>query len=85
MKIYIVTLFSRYREGGETIMDKKHGSPQESAEDEARRQFLARCGRFAAVTPPAMALLVSVAAAPDEARASMITGKDKNKDKNKNK
>lgn len=59
-------------------MDEKHGLPQASAEDEARRQFLARCGRFAAVTPPAMALLVSVAAAPDEAHASTVPGGGQN-------
>jgi hypothetical protein len=41
-------------------------------EDEDRRQFLLRCGRFAAVTPPAMTLLLAVAATPSEARASTI-------------
>ena len=66
-------------------MEKKRALPQTSAEEEARRQFLARCGRFAVVTPPAMALLVSVAAAPDEARASTILGRDKDKDKDKHK
>jgi hypothetical protein len=55
------------------------------AEEEARRQFLARCGRFAIVTPPAMALLVTVAAKPDEAMASTVYGRDRNKDKDKDK
>jgi hypothetical protein len=56
-----------------------------SAAEEARRQFLARCGRFAIVTPPAMALLVTVAAKPDEAMASTVYGRDKNKHKHKHK
>jgi hypothetical protein len=38
----------------------------------ARREFLKRCGRFAAVTPPAMTMLLEVAATPSEARASTI-------------
>ena len=70
-------------------METKPALPEASVEEAARRQFLARCGRFAVVTPPAMALLVSVAAAPDEARASTIPGmgrdKDKDKDKHKHK
>ena len=37
---------------------------------EARRAFLRKCGRFAAVTPPAMTMLLSVASVPTEARAS---------------
>jgi hypothetical protein len=59
----------------DTVMEEKHARPEISPEEEARRQFLARCGRFAAVTPPAMALLASVAAAPNEARASTIPGR----------
>jgi hypothetical protein len=44
-----------------------------STEDQAkRREFLKRCGRFAAVTPPAMTLLLSVASMPKEAHASTI-------------
>jgi hypothetical protein len=60
-------------------MEKKPESPEateQTEQKEARRQFLARCGRFAIVTPPAMALLASVAAAPNEARASTIPGSD---------
>lgn len=41
---------------------------------EARRRFLAQCGRFAIVTPPAMTMLLSVAAKPKEAHASTING-----------
>ena len=41
---------------------------------EERRRFLAQCGRFAVVTPPAMALLLSVTAKPKEAHASTILG-----------
>ncbi len=40
----------------------------------ARREFLKRCGRFAAVTPPAMAMLLSVASVPTEAHASTWGG-----------
>ena len=31
---------------------------------EDRREFLRKCGRFAAVTPPAMTMLLSVASVP---------------------
>jgi hypothetical protein len=43
-------------------------------EDEARRQFLAKCGRFAVVTPPAMTMLLSVTLKPTEAHASTVLG-----------
>jgi hypothetical protein len=39
---------------------------------EGRREFLKKCGRFAAVTPPAMTLLLSVSSMPKEAHASTI-------------
>jgi hypothetical protein len=39
-------------------MTVNNKSPQSSA-DEDRRKFLASCGRFAAVTPPAITLLLS--------------------------
>jgi len=39
---------------------------------DGRREFLKKCGRFAAVTPPAMTLLLSVSTMPKEARASTI-------------
>ena len=51
------------------------GSPKlpDGREDsEARREFLKRCGKFAAVTPPAMTLLLSVSSIPKEAHASTI-------------
>jgi hypothetical protein len=38
--------------------------------NDARRRFIERCGKFAAVTPPAMALLLAVSAVPEEAEAS---------------
>ena len=41
---------------------------------EERRRFLTQCGRFAIVTPPAMTMLLSVAAKPKEAYASTILG-----------
>jgi hypothetical protein len=41
---------------------------------EERRRFLTQCGRFAIVTPPAMTMLLSVAAKPKEAHASTILG-----------
>ena len=40
------------------------------AERKARREFLRRCGRFAAITPPAMTMLLAVATTPSEAHAS---------------
>jgi hypothetical protein len=42
------------------------------AEQEARRAFLMRCGRFAAVTPPAIATLLAVSSVPEVAHASTI-------------
>ena len=42
--------------------------PPDSLDD--RREFLRKCGRFAAVTPPAMTMLLSVASKPTEAHAS---------------
>ena len=45
---------------------------QDQQDQDARREFLKKCGRFAAVTPPAMALLLSVASVPTQARASTI-------------
>ena len=42
------------------------------AERSERREFLKRCGRFAAVTPPAMATLLVVSSVPKEAHASTI-------------
>jgi hypothetical protein len=56
------------------IMKDRHAFPEAAAEED-RRRFLARCGRFAIVTPPAMALLVTVTAKPDEAMASTIPGR----------
>jgi hypothetical protein len=47
-------------------------SVDEAAEQEARRSFLIRCGRFAAVTPPAIATLLSVSNIPEVAHASTI-------------
>ena len=44
----------------------------ESGRADARREFLKKCGRFAAVTPPAFAMLLSVASQPTEAHASTI-------------
>ena len=41
---------------------------------EERRRFLEQCGRFALVTPPAMTMLLSVAAKPKEAHASTVLG-----------
>jgi hypothetical protein len=63
------------------VMEKKSELPEateQTEQQEDRRKFLARCGRFAVVTPPAMALLASVAAAPNEAHASTIPGSGSN-------
>ena len=56
----------------------EHLPKVEDANDrEARRAFLARCGRFAVVTPPFMTALLSVSSVPNEAHASTIGHKDK--------
>lgn len=39
----------------------KSQKPKAETQTEARRKFLASCGRFALVTPPAVALLLSTA------------------------
>jgi hypothetical protein len=53
-------------------MSDKTEMPAELEGPAARREFLKRCGRFAAVTPPAMTMLLEVAAIPSEAHASTI-------------
>ena len=53
----------------------------DSEDREARRAFLARCGRFAVVTPPAMATLLMVSSVPREAHASTIGHYKDKKDK----
>jgi hypothetical protein len=45
---------------------------ESEAQRQERRAFLKRCGRFAAVTPPAMATLLVVSGVPKEAHASTI-------------
>jgi len=57
--------------GNPSMSDKLtiSGSPEDQAK---RREFLKKCGRFAAVTPPAITLLLSVASVPKEAHASTI-------------
>ena len=46
-------------------MTKKLNGAHRPAVDEDRRRFLATCGRFAAVTPPAMTLLLSTSTSSD--------------------
>jgi hypothetical protein len=58
--------------GWEEDMRDKTAMPVEPEGHAPRREFLKRCGRFAAVTPPAMTMLLEVAATPSEARASTI-------------
>jgi hypothetical protein len=55
-------------------MTKKTTTLGTSEDRQARREFLAQCGRFAAVTPPAMTALLTVAAKPQEAYASTVLG-----------
>ena len=50
---------------------------QDANDSEARRAFLARCGRFAVVTPPMITMLLSVSSVPNEANASTIGHKPK--------
>jgi hypothetical protein len=56
--------------------------PVPSAPDDDRREFLRKCGRFAAVTPPAMTMLLAVASNPAAAHASTIGGGNQNQDGN---
>ena len=53
-------------------MDESPEVPLDPGSPEARREFLKKCGKFAAVTPPAMAILLSVSSVPQEAFASTI-------------
>lgn len=55
-------------------MTQENQAPEDSVEDDGRRKFLEKCGRFAIVTPPAMTMLLSVAVKPREAYASTILG-----------
>jgi hypothetical protein len=55
-------------------MDKSVGTKEGQSEENARREFLAQCGRFAIVTPPAMTMLLSVTMKPMEAYASSVLG-----------
>jgi hypothetical protein len=48
-------------------------APDRADRGEARREFLARCGRFAVVTPPAMTMLLAVSSIPREAHAASGT------------
>ena len=43
---------------------------RQSSADEDRRKFLASCGRFAAVTPPAITLLLSTSLTSSASAAS---------------
>ncbi len=54
---------------------------QDANDSEARRAFLARCGRFAVVTPPMITMLLSVSSVPNEANASTIGHKPKKPEK----
>ena len=53
-------------------MDDPDHVVRDASDAEARRAFLKRCGRFAAVTPPAIATLLTVSSIPQEAHASTI-------------
>ncbi len=53
------------------MLDHK-ASVEDAADSEARRAFLLRCGRFAAVTPPVITMLLTVSSIPSEANASTI-------------
>jgi hypothetical protein len=41
------------------MQDKNHEAGSPAGADEARRGFLATCGRFAIITPPAVTMLLS--------------------------
>jgi hypothetical protein len=48
-------------------------APDRADRGEARREFLARCGRFAVVTPPAMTMLLMASSIPRDAHAASGT------------
>ena len=54
-------------------MNDKHELTEESADNEilARRELLKKCGKYAVVIPPAMALLL-----PRDANASCLTASE---------
>jgi hypothetical protein len=54
------------------VTESERVSEEEAKDVNDRREFLKKCGRFAAVTPPAMTLLLSVSSVPREAHASTI-------------
>ena len=54
------------------MAENRNDDLETEAQRQERRAFLKRCGRFAAVTPPAMATLLVVSTAPKEAHASTI-------------
>ena len=54
------------------MAENRDADLETEAQRQERREFLKRCGRFAAVTPPAMATLLVVSSVPKEAHASTI-------------
>ena len=66
-------------------MSENPGLPVPPDNLDDRREFLRKCGRFAAVTPPAMTMLLSVASKPTEAHASTLGwGGGNNQGQNRN-
>jgi hypothetical protein len=66
-------------------MGSKPLPTRDPTESNARREFLLRCGRFAAITPPAMTMLLAVATTPTEAHASTYGwGNQNNQGQNNN-
>jgi hypothetical protein len=57
----------------EKTPDSAGEAPDPEARFEARREFLARCGRFAVVTPPAMTMLLMASSIPRDAHAASGT------------
>jgi hypothetical protein len=62
---------SKFGLGGK-MDENRDDDPDTEKERQVRREFLKRCGRFAVVTPPAMATLLVVSSVPKEAHASTI-------------
>ena len=62
---------SKFGLGGK-MAENRDDDLETEAQRQERRAFLKRCGRFAAVTPPAMATLLVVSSVPKEAHASTI-------------
>jgi len=63
--------------------DAPTADSQDSAQAEARREFLMKCGKLAVITPPAVTLLLTAASRQAAASGFGDPGKHKFKDRHK--